>query len=51
MLKNNQESNKIYKSVFWRYSTDDKNVFKKVFEEHKGSLEKLPQIIKDSLLF
>ena len=51
MLKNNQESNKIYKSVFWRYSTDNENVVKKVFEEHKGYLEKLPQIIKDSLLF
>ena len=51
MLKNNQESNKIYKSVFWRYSTDNENIVKKVFGEHKGSLEKLPQIIKDSLLF
>jgi hypothetical protein len=51
MLKNNQESNKIYENVLLRYSTDNENVVKKVFEEHKGYLEKLPQIIKDSLLF
>jgi hypothetical protein len=51
MLKNNQESNKIYENVLLRYSTDNENIVKKVFEEHKGSLEKLPQIIKDSLLF
>ena len=51
MLENNEESRRIYKSVFWRYSTDKKETFNQVFEEHKGSLEPLPKIIKESLLF
>lgn len=51
MLKNNEESKKIYKKLFWRYSTDKKDVFKNVFNEHKGNLEPLPKSIKDSLLF
>lgn len=51
MLRNNEESKRIYKSVFWRYSTDKKEVFNKVFEEHKGPLVKLPDIIKKSNLF
>lgn len=51
MLKNNAESKRIYQSVFWRYSTDKKDVFKQVFAEHKGSLDRLPKMIKDSLLF
>jgi hypothetical protein len=51
MLKNNEESRKIYQRIFWRYSTDKKNIIDSVFAEHKGDLEPLPKIIKDCLLF
>lgn len=51
MLKNNEESKRIYRNVFWRYSTHDKEVFKQVFSEHKGHLTDLPKIIKESNLF
>ena len=51
MLENNEISKKIYQSVFWRYSTDKKEAINSVFAEHKGGLEPLPKIIKQSLLF
>ena len=51
MLENNEESKRIYESVFWRYSTDKKKEIDSVFAEHKGGLELLPKVIKDSLLF
>ncbi len=51
MLENNAESRNIYNKVFWRYSTDKKDIFNQVFAEHKGSLEKLPSIIKEHSLF
>jgi len=51
MLKNNETSRKIYPTLFWRYSTNDKKDLLKVFEEHSGTLTLLPEIIKQSGLF
>jgi hypothetical protein len=51
MLKNNEESRKIYNSLFWRYSIDKKDKIAAIFEEHKGNLTLLPREIKQSLLF
>lgn len=51
MLRNNEESKRIYKNVFWRYSTDKKEAFNQVFEEHKGPLVRLPSMIINSNLF
>lgn len=51
MLKNNEESRKIYKTLMWRYSTNDKKMFDKVFSEHTNPIEKLPEVIKNSNLF
>ena len=51
MLKNNETSRKIYPTLFWRYSTNDKKDLLKVFEEHSGNLTLLPEIIKQSGLF
>lgn len=51
MLQNNEESKRIYKEVFWRYSTNDKKIFSSVFNEHLGPLVLLPSIIKESLAF
>jgi len=51
MLKNNEESRKIYKSLFWRYSIDKKDKIAAIFAEHKGNLTLLPKEIKQSLLF
>lgn len=51
MLKNNEESKKIYEKIFWRYSTDKKETFRQVFNEHKGPLVPLPSVIKECMLF
>jgi hypothetical protein len=51
MLENNEQSRTIYPRLFWRYMEDDKNKFKKIFEEHRGSMIKLPEVIKNSMLF
>lgn len=51
MLENNEETRRIYTDVFWRYSTDKKDVFKQVFAEHVGHMQLLPKVIKESLLF
>jgi hypothetical protein len=51
MLRNNEESRKIYKSLVWKYSTNDKRMFDKVFSEHANPIERLPEIIKNSNLF
>lgn len=51
MLENNIETKDIYKNVMWRYSTNKKEMFSQVFNEHKGSLVKLPFVIKEHSLF
>lgn len=51
MLENNIETTEIYKNVMWRYSTKKKESFSQVFNEHRGAMIKLPNIIKQHSLF
>lgn len=51
MLKNNDQSRNIYDKLMWRYSENNKDILSKVFQEHPGQFIKIPEAIKNSMLF
>jgi hypothetical protein len=51
MLENNKRTNKIYKNVSFRYSTEDKTDIDKTISKLLPSLELLPEYISNTKLF
>jgi hypothetical protein len=51
MLENNKRTNKIYKNVSFRYSTEDKTDIDKAISKLLPSLKLLPEYISNTKLF